>query len=108
MALALVLPKRGVTPRQDAARSPHAFTLIELLVVIAIIGILASLLVPALTRAKESGRSVKCLGNLHQIGVALQLYTQENDSRMPVMRDKPYGTNVVASTNAPLPAPDAA
>ena len=69
----------------------RAFTLIELLVVIAIIGILAGLLLPVLSRTKESGRSAACLSNLHQIGVALQLYVQDNQNHLPVMQDR--GTN---------------
>ncbi len=81
-----------------------AFTLIELLVVIAIIGILAALLMPALGRTKEAGRSATCLSNLHQIGVALQLYVQDNNNRLPIMRDRLAGTNQPA-TNA-LSGPD--
>ncbi len=73
--------------------SPPAFTLIELLVVIAIIGLLAALLLPVLSRAKESARGAACLSNLHQVGLALQLYVLDNQNKMPVMYDAPIGTN---------------
>ena len=81
--------------------SAAAFSLIELLVTVAIIAILAALIVPALGRAKESGRATSCRGNLHQIGLALQMYVDANNNTLPVMYDAPLDTNVMATNNLP-------
>jgi prepilin-type N-terminal cleavage/methylation domain-containing protein/prepilin-type processing-associated H-X9-DG protein len=72
-----------------------AFTLIELLVVMAIIGVLAALLLPTLSRVKETAKGTACLSNLRQIGLAVQLYLQENENRMPRIYDGLIPTNNV-------------
>lgn len=61
----------------------QAFTLIELLVVIGIIGVLASLLLPALIRAQSKGQSAVCVNHLRQLAIANQLYSSDADGRLP-------------------------
>ena len=70
--------------RSLARRHPgRAFTLIEALVVMAIIGILASLLLPALGRAKAQAYNAACMNNLRQLGIATRIYSDDNQERLP-------------------------
>ncbi len=78
--------------RHHAAQSPlpverkRGFTLVELLVVIAIIALLVSILLPALSRAKESAQAVKCVVNQRQMGMIWLMYTERNDEELYIYK----------------------
>lgn len=63
----------------QCAKIKNAFTLIEMLVVISVVAILISLLLPSLSKARESAQAVQCGANLHQLGVVFTAYTNEHD-----------------------------
>lgn len=75
--------ERRLSCARSAPRPPTGFTLIELLVVIAIIAVLASLLLPALSRAKERGRLAQCVNNFKQLQLAWQMYADDNADEAP-------------------------
>ena len=82
------LPSGNWTSVQTST-SKSAFTLIELLVVIAIIAILAGMLLPALSRAKESGKRIQCVNNEHQLALAVIMYADENEATYPRTNYRP-------------------
>jgi len=92
----LTATQRGRCKNRGSLHSSTGFTLIELLVVVAVIGILASLLLPALSSAKERARRVHCLNNLRQCNLALIMYGSDHQDHLPEMKagfwawDLPY------------------
>ena len=84
--------------KAGARATRAAFTLIELLVVVAIIAILAAMLLPVLTRAKEAGRRAVCLSNQHQLYAGTTLYASDYDDWLPCGSDSFIGSTYFQDT----------
>ena len=84
-------PRTSLHHRQIERSFPAAFTLVELLVVIGIIALLISILLPSLSKARESSKRVACMSNLRQLGQAMMMYGANNKGLFP--RSAPY-TNI--------------
>jgi prepilin-type N-terminal cleavage/methylation domain-containing protein/prepilin-type processing-associated H-X9-DG protein len=90
----------GLAIRPASRQRWQGFTLIELLVVIAIIGILAAMLLPALSKARQAGKRASCLSNVKQITMACTMYANDNDECLPFAMVFSWETSYIADTAA--------
>ena len=104
-------PPAALNAQRSTLNRRIGFTLIELLVVIAIIAILAAMLLPALAKTKQAAQMSQCLSNLHQIGLGMKMYLNDNqDTFPPFNADQPSradGTNFASALGGQDPSPAA-
>src|SRR3954462_15970330 len=79
----MIMLRRRAPRSRRRPRCGDGFTLIELLVVIGIIGVLVAMLLPALVRARENARTLKCVAQLYQLGVGFHSYAANNGGALP-------------------------
>src|SRR5688572_7499068 len=79
----MVRPPTTGRRQREEGRRVSAFTLIELLVVIAVVGIMAALLLPALSKTREQARSTGCRNNMKQLALAFLMYSEDNEDTFP-------------------------
>ncbi len=87
--------KKNCIVNKQLRKQRTGFTLVELLVVIAIIGILASMLLPAINSARESARSAQCGSNTRNLGLAAQAYSSQNREMLPAISGNQGGSGLV-------------
>ena len=93
------MKSRPVRPIRGFAARPPGFTLLELVVVVAVLAVLATLLLPALARARDTARSGTCLSHLRHWGLGTQLYALDGGGRLPADGKLREGGSSVAASS---------